>query len=352
MINCYSIICRNLICLSAYVILRSRFFFFIFELPPMRLYKQVSKSSAAAYIRRTCHIPFPDSCRATMFKLESSGIAGSVYLVLFCCLLPVTVYCTLKKGYKSVFTLLLIYNLIRLGGQVCGVLFGYYGFSNTDCLIAYIILGAEGYFSLILSSLYTIVEGQRLVKGRSWLKDYGPRGKVDVSQKKRFGIRSNNWYGLYHLILIPANALLIAGASMTSGLSIQEYLQNGSKLQTSKSLRCAGQAIFLALTIVMVVIALSTLFIQRVRCWTMVTVILASPFLIVRGIFGILSIYIDSMNYMAMSNYIHGLSEKLIVYEYVLGTTMEFASAILLVSAFFDHYQPKEWVYDLPESLK
>ncbi|ODV65983.1 hypothetical protein HYPBUDRAFT_158024 [Hyphopichia burtonii NRRL Y-1933] len=301
-----------------------------------------------------------------MFKLESSGIAGSVYLVLFCCLLPVTVYCTLKKGYKSVFTLLLIYNLIRLGGQVCGVLFGYYGFSNTDCLIAYIILGAEGYFSLILSSLYTIVEGQRLVKGRSWLKDYGPRGAFDASQKKRFGIRSNNWYGLYHLILIPANALLIAGASMTSGLSIQEYLQNGSKLQTSKSLRCAGQAIFLALTIVMVVIALSTFFIQRVRCWTMITVILASPFLIVRGIFGILSIYIDSMNYMAMSNYIHGgvfgilsiyiddmnymamtnylngFHSTLIIYEYILGTSMEFVSAIFLVSAYFDKQRVPE----------
>ena len=48
-----------------------------------------------------------------------------------------------------------------------------------------------------------------------------------------------------------------------------------------------------------------------------------------------MSIYITNMNYFQLSNYNEGFSKQLIIYEYVLGTTMEFVSAVLLISNYF-----------------
>lgn len=275
------------------------------------------------------------------FKIESSGIAGSVFLALYAVLLPLTIYCSVKKGFKSLFLLLLLFNVIRLAGQICAFLLGYYGIENEGYLVGYIIFSAEGYFVLILASLYTIVHGQILVKGESWIKDYGPRGRYNHENKRWYRIKTH-WYGIYHLLLIPANALLVVGGAITSGLDLEDFLQNVPEVEMSKSLRCAGQVLFLFLTIVMTVIAIHTYFFQKVKCYTLIAVLTACPLLLIRGVFGILSIYIDDMNYMAMSNYLNGFHSTLIIYEYILGTSMEFVSAIFLVSAYFDKQREPE----------
>ena len=65
-------------------------------------------------------------------------------------------------------------------------------------------------------------------------------------------------------------------------------------------------------------------------------VFIVAPFLLVRGVFGILSIYLDKMDYFLLSNYTaEGLASSFVAYEYIMGTTMEFVSATVFISTYY-----------------
>lgn len=270
--------------------------------------------------------PIPHSFYTMGFKHEDSGIAAAIFLALYSLFSLFMIYVIYKKGFKTVYSWLITFPVIRFGSQLCGMVFAIVGIEHYNWLIAYLVLGAEGYFVLILAAFNFVVHAQKEVFGRSWATEI-------IEPLKRFRML-RTYSAMFHSLLIPANAMVIAGGTMLSGESDLGAIKG--KVTTSKALRTVGQVIFLVMTSLVVVFAGYVYKVDRIRKHFNISVLVASPFLIVRGIFGILSIYIEDMNYFQFSNYSgSGINHNLVIYEYVLSTTMEFMASILLLSNFF-----------------
>lgn len=265
------------------------------------------------------------------FKEVDSGAAASVFLGLYTLYLAFMVYVIWKKGFKTVYTFLLTFPLIRFGSQLCGMIFAKVGFDYINWLIAYLVLGAEGYFVLILAAFRFVAHAQKKQLNYSWLLEEGPKVPAFLPLLKRF---TKSWSRFFHYLLIPANALVIAGGTMLTGVT--DLDAEKSKVNTSKGLRTAGQAVFLLMTITVFLVSARAYKVEHVRNHFNKTVLASCPFLMVRGLFGILAIYITDMNYFQLSNYTGaGINHKLVIYEYVLSTTMEFLASCCLMSNFF-----------------
>ncbi|CUM52756.1 unnamed protein product [Debaryomyces tyrocola] len=270
------------------------------------------------------------------FESTSAGVAASIFLGLYTLYLLLAINIVRHKGFKFIYRILLLFGLLRVGGQLCGVAFAVLGIEHWQWLIAYLVLTAEGYFSLIIAAFHFIIQSQKKQTGSSWLQN-----KTGSTQKKckwRITNRpfSMSWSVLFHLILIPANAFIIGGGTMLTGLDPDKLSQEKSKVDTSKGLRTAGQVIFLIETAIVIVLLVYVYIKEKIRGHTIYLLFAASPFLLVRGIFGILSIYVDKMNYYQIANYNGaGLTSQFVAYEYCLATTMEFVAACFLISNYY-----------------
>lgn len=255
------------------------------------------------------------------FKINDLGIAASIFLSLYVVYNISSTIILFKRGWKSVYTFLFIFGLIRIGGQISGVGYAAAGYYEWKWLIAYLIMSAEGYFTLVLSTLYFLVKEQVIVFGKS------PLTKPVVM---RMSYRT-----LFHYSLIPANVMIIVGGTMLTGLTPGEKKYN-DKLVTSKALRSVGQAIFLFNSLSVGALTLYNYFVKKLTTKTMIILIFIIPFITVRGIYGVLSIFIDEMSYFKIENYFDkDSSEKLTIYEYTLAMTMEFITAFSLLSIFW-----------------
>lgn len=255
------------------------------------------------------------------FKDQDLGIAASIFLSLYVLYELQFIYIATQKGFNSLYTALGIFGLIKLGGQISGLGFAIQGFVHWQWLIAYLVLSAEGYFVLVLTTLYFLIKEQIRYYGESPLKQPILGG---MSYQK-----------LFHLILIPANIVIIVGGTMLAGMSTEELILDTSKVHTSKILRSVGQAIFLVQSIsVSSLICLS--FYKGLRSKAMVLMISVIPFILVRGIYGIMSCFVTEMNYFVYTNYETNVSRRRItIYEYVLAISMEFLAANLLLLIFW-----------------
>lgn len=260
------------------------------------------------------------------FQHSDSGIAASIFFALYTIYCAFMVYIIYKKGFKTVYSFLITFPVFRFGSQLCGMVFSIVGFEHWQWLIAYLVLGAEGYFVLILCSFTFVTHAQKLEFGHSWVTDH----RLHLL----FLPFVKSYSSLFHFLLIPANSLVIAGGTMLTG--VDDLDAEKSKVDASKAMRTTGQTIFLMMTVLVLVFASYAYKKERVRNHFNITVLFACPFLVVRGIFGILSIYIEDMNYFQFSNYsASGINHKLVVYEYVLSTTMEFVASMFILSNFF-----------------
>lgn len=276
------------------------------------------------------------------FVSPQAGIAASIFLALYTLYTVVALAIVSRIGLRTSFTLILVFGVLRVGGQLCGVAFAKLGYKHWQWLIAYLVLTAEGYFTLVLVSFHFIARAQRDVTGSSWLRPTAQEVRAR-NEGKSVVARRLGWYTpsrVFHLVLIPANALLIAGGSMLAGIDPDQYASLVDKINTSKALRCVGQAGFLLETLVALYFAIYVFTRERVRTYVIYALFCAFPFLVVRGIFGVMSIFISKMNYFALSNYTeHGFSTYFVVCEYVMATTMEFCAAcILLTIHLHDHF--------------
>lgn len=266
------------------------------------------------------------------FQSENSGIAASTFLALYTLFLAYMIYVVYRKGFKTVYTFLLIFTLFRFGGQLCGVVYASLGPAHYQWLIAYLVLGAEGYFTLIFAAFRFTCQAQVEKLGRSWVLESGPKFPI-------FGFKrlSRTWNASFHTILIPANALVIAGGSLLAGIDYNNMGEIHQKEVTSEILRTVGQSLFLFMTALLILLNIYVYFKERVRTHVTIAVMCAAPLLLVRGIFGILSIYITKMNYFKLTNYNdEGLvNHDLVIYEYVLSTTMEFVAGVILMSKYY-----------------
>lgn len=243
-----------------------------------------------------------------------------------------------KRGIKSRYSLLLFYAFIRFGGQLCGVIYSAIGPQYWKWLIAYLVLGAEGYFALILATFYTTCKAQSHGVGFSILAEKGPPIPMHIPI---FGRLVRSWSALFETVLIPANILVIISGVILSGMSTEDVQQQSDLLKESKTLRTVGQSMFLALSVVAVVTNQYVMWVQGIRNKYTVSATVASPFLLVRGTFGVMSIYLSAMNYFNVENYAHGLADTVVICEYILGTTMEFLASVALVWPYFSEEEKK-----------
>ncbi|KAA8916555.1 hypothetical protein TRICI_001281 [Trichomonascus ciferrii] len=265
-----------------------------------------------------------------------SGAAASTFLVLYTLLCGGAIFTVVRKGWKSTYTLLLFFCMIRMGAQLCAVAFASLGYEHYEWLIAYLVLGAEGYFTLILSSFYFQAYAEYITFGRSDLKPTKDQLEREYSTpRERRYARFTSPSAIFHWLMIPANAIIIAGGTQLSGV-VPGDPDYESKYKTSKGMRSTGQALFLFLVAVSGATNLWLIFKKRVRIYMVYATLIAWVPLFARGVFGLLSCFLDSLNYFDISNYTaDGISTKFIVCEYVLGATMEFIGAALLLSTYF-----------------
>ncbi|CAK7893655.1 hypothetical protein CAAN1_08S00474 [[Candida] anglica] len=273
------------------------------------------------------------------FLSVGAGIAASVFLALYTIFTILTALIVYRVGWKTQYSFLLFFGVLRLGGQTCGVAFAKLGIEHYQWLIAYLVLSAEGYFTLVLTCFHYLAKAQIAQYGSSWIRP--TQEEMEIRTKGQNYFRATNTKmstpsAIFHTILIPANAILIAGGTMLTGMDADQLATHSSKLMTSKLLRCIGQSIFLAETVILVLLTLYVFKREKVTSYTMYALFAAYPFLLVRGAFGVMSIFLDKMNYFLMSNYDeNGLSSYFVACEYTMATTMEFIAASILMSNYY-----------------
>ncbi|CDR98607.1 hypothetical protein [Sporisorium scitamineum] len=275
--------------------------------------------------------------------------ASLVFLILYSILFIIlsTLFILRKVPWISRWLVLLLHVLVRLASQACGVSFGVIGYRNIDLLIAYYVLGAEGYFALVVCTARYLIAWQRNHWGYSWLEPADPT-KERAGWGKRFqrlfrwrsdGAPSNRWIMMVDWMLIAANAIIISGGSVSSAAYTDRDLTPSevkSKLDAANGMRAAGQAVFLAINTAL----LACIAVTVQRPWyahpTLLLLLITWPFLMVRGIFGVLQAVIPDLNYFNSEVYdANNLTQQFVTEETCMVTMMEFISAAILTSTFF-----------------
>lgn len=282
--------------------------------------------------------------------------AALVFLVLYVLLWSYmsTMYALKKYEWKSRYTILYLHTTIRVASQACGLAFAIFAWRNIDVFVAYLILSAEGYFSLTIAAYYFLKHYEIKHFGFSRL---GPADSGKEGGWKRFMAAMSMvavvmpWrYWDRHLLmivdawLVPANAIIIAGGSIMAGLNDKSRALDpddyANRLNVSKGLRTAGQAVFLALTVLFVLLLTNAARkgrgLKHASERTMSAAALAifstvGAMLLVRGIFGVLQAAITDLSYTNPDNYDeHGMQSRFTAIEYCLAVVPEFVAAFLL----------------------
>lgn len=264
------------------------------------------------------------------FMQTGEGVAACIFLVLYTGYLVAAAYVVFKKGIKSLYTSLAVFGLFRVAAQLCGIAFSKLGIKHWQWLVAYLVFGAEGYFMLILTSFHYVGQSQKEVIGENRL------ARRICPNAKGLGFITYRW--LFHEYLVIANVLIIVGGTMLTSIDADKYNEYQNKVNRSKGLRGTGQAMFLIMTMIVAALAIYSGSRDRIRATTLYLVYASIPFLLVRGIYGVLSCFITKMNYYQISNYEKaGLSTYFVATEYCLATTMEFVAAVILLSKYYIH---------------
>lgn len=272
--------------------------------------------------------------------------ASLVFLVLYAILFLFLahLYISRKVPLLSRWLVLLLHVTVRVAAQACGLSFGIVGYGNIGVLVAYYILGAEGYFTLVVCTARFLIAWQRNHwSGYSWLEPIDP-SKERNGWKKRFrrmfqwkkeGSKSESHIALvmFDWLLAGANAIIIVGGSFSAAAYRDKSLTQGqirSKLDSSKAMRAAGQAIFLAVNMALLACVAVTVHQHRYhryssspteggsdtlthqkedetpvvgekrRPWyghvTLLLLLVTWPFLAIRGAFGVVQAILPDLN--------------------------------------------------------
>lgn len=281
--------------------------------------------------------------------------AALVFLILYVLLWTymTAMYARKRYEWKSRYTILYLHTSIRVASQACGLAFAILAWRNIDVFVAYLILSAEGYFSLTIAAYYFLKHYE--IKHFGWSR-LGPADNKEGGRRRlvqalsmvavvmpwRFWDR--NLLMIVDAWLIPANAIIIAGGSIMAGLNDRsrelDAADYNNRLNVSKGLRTAGQAVFLALTLVFVALYVNAARkgrgIKHAAERTMSRTALAifgcvGGMLLVRGIFGVLQAAVTSLSYTSPENYSeHGMTPRFTAIEYCLAVVPEFVAAFLL----------------------
>ncbi|KAK7048804.1 hypothetical protein R3P38DRAFT_3175050 [Favolaschia claudopus] len=275
------------------------------------------------------------------------------YLAIFSWML--FAFLTHRIKWRSRYSFLFFHVTIRVASQACGLGFGVLGFDNTDLFLAFLILGAEGYFSLVLCSFRFVISWHQhnLASGESWLEPRDKPGSTHNKWRKffiflflgpfAFVIYHDNPMVFFHSALILANTAIVVGGSYLAGADYSQPDDPDTKrrLLISKITRTAGQGVFLAGNALLMIIILVTMRNNRrdgdsrrkkgtVHPTLWLLFIAWFP-LIVRGIFGILQASVWSLSYYNPENYrAEGFTPRFTVIEYLLGVLTEWLACLIL----------------------
>ncbi|PWN94116.1 hypothetical protein FA10DRAFT_248692 [Acaromyces ingoldii] len=288
----------------------------------------------------------------------SLASASLVFLILYAIVFAVltALYATGRIKVRSRYSVLYFHVIIRLASQGCGVAFGNIGYDNVNLLVAYFVLGAEGYFTLVLCTARFLVSWHNHHFGDSWLEARGRFDGMNIAQRMGaiFSLTNTrkNPLGTVHWLLIAANALIIAGGSSTSAVYSPDSdltpSEKQSRLTTAKALRATGQVIFFILNVVLFLCILYTIKQARAKARTenkrvpifahptLLLLYCTFPFLCARGIFGICQALIADLNYFNTNVYdANGLSTHFVIIEAILATMDEWVSCAILLATFY-----------------
>lgn len=271
------------------------------------------------------------------FLLQSTGIASAVLVAFLILGFAVLFFIMLSIGgkfFKSTYCALGFYCIVRLGSQVCGIAYAKLGSNNQHpLLIPYLVLGLVGFMALLVVSLNYTVKGQKLAFGRSWIAtSFITRERV---HHPRLNLILITWmWGSTKKSLI----LLITAGMVLSivGVSLMNFDDLAQSPSTAQPLRSAGLIIQFVTAVAVIALNLYVAIKERARNHFTLVVLSSSPFLFIRGLYGVLSSYVTNLDFLNLSNYTNAKSLRtLTIYQYVLENAMEYFAFLFLLSDYF-----------------
>lgn len=238
---------------------------------------------------------------------------------------------TRRARWLSRFSYIFFHTLMRLGAQICGI-----GVSLSDMdinwVVAYYVLQAEGYLTLIICGLRFILQFQRETTGDSWLQ---PLRRPDEKVYAYMTRQKRHPMFWVHYYVAAANVLIVYGS--TASLGDSDYTP--SDKNRNEALRIAGTAMLLAMSLVFfgfTVFAYHKARLVYLRQRIHIALIIASGvFLSLRGVYGILVIAALRLQTINFHNYdARGLKVPALAAEFCLGTTMEWLSCVFFLSTY------------------
>lgn len=319
-------------------------------------------------------------------SLNAQASALLAFLILYTIpfLILLNEYVSHLLQLHSQYTIIFFHVTIRVALQATGLASGIAGLSNLYLLVAYYILGAEGYITLVWCSYRFLInwQYQNTPSHDSWLE---PRQithrKWYIRLRDSFALpgsgRQRHPMGVMHLLLLGANGVKFAGAYGED----PNLLDVKATLNKAKILRVVGQSIFVAVNMFFLYRIYSamkenkrereregmamkmghrevqtqaaatvrnyTSWGTRPKQWagvhpTLWLLLATWPLLIIRGVYGVVASVLSAFSFFNPENYgADGLSPSFVTNEYILSVLMECASCVLLMLIFWSsHHDP------------
>ncbi|KAF7344011.1 hypothetical protein MVEN_01690500 [Mycena venus] len=285
-----------------------------------------------------------------MSNFNGAAGAGLVFLILY-----FAVFLWLLFAYLT--------HRIKWRSRWSALFFHVMGFRNKSSVnwfIAYLVLGAEGYFTLVLCTFRFVISWHQhnIPSGVSWLEPRRGAGpKLDRRARTRrmltflflgpfaLLLYRDNIMASFHLVLILANTAIVIGGSYLANANILDSnsADTQRRLRISRISRTTGQSVFLACNTALLVILLITVRNDRrvaVRKGgvhpTLMLLLLAWIPLIIRGVFGVIQSADFELSYYNVNNYtLDGFTSHYTLVEYLMGVTTEWLACVLLSCTYF-----------------
>jgi hypothetical protein len=215
-------------------------------------------------------------------------------------------FLTQRYKWKSRWSLLFFHVTVRVASQAFGIAFGILGFSNTSVFLAYLILGAEGYFTLVSRYIFLLKQTStnrdkrqvlstfrfliswhqhNLPSHESWLE---PRRDKSKKMTLASSLQARpSPMGIMHFILLLANTAIIFGGAQLAGATDLNDPGTIRQLHLSNVLRTVGQSVFLACNVGLLVTIVGTMVGRKMHPTLVLLLVIWFP-LIIRGTFGVL----------------------------------------------------------------
>ncbi|KAF7296295.1 hypothetical protein HMN09_01099200 [Mycena chlorophos] len=301
-------------------------------------------------------------------KFNSDSGAALLFLLLYFCIFLWILAMRMRGNIRlrSRWSILLLHVAVRMASQACGIGFTILSFSNINVFLAFLVLSAEGYFTLVLCAFRFLITWHQnhLPSGVSWLE---PKAGTNLSTSQVISrIVASLFFGpfallLYrdvmdyvHVFLVLGNAVIIAGSPFLASANFQEFDSAATQrdLRLGRDLRLSGQSVFLAITVALLVCLGATTaddIRERTECpesnaskvslcgptrrvdKTLLVLLITWIPLIARSIYGVLQSADLKLSYFEPENYgPHGFSNRFTVVEYLMGVCMEWVAYVPL----------------------